>query len=508
MKILVLGGTAFFGRRLVHLLLEDGHDVTIATRGQSPDDFGDAVTRIKVDRTNQDAMMEAFGNSYYDVVYDQICFNPQDAKIALEAFGNRVKRYVLTSSMAVYTSKDTEITEDDFMPEQYSYDLDAQKYDYAEGKRQAEAYFFRNAAFPVVAVRVAMVISGTDDYTGRFDYYVRHVAEHKSIGVLEAEHPITYVTAWDAAEFLHFIGAKSDFVGPINAANSGYLSIQELCYEIGDCLNTTPLFHVGQHKEQTLSPYARFPYTWKILNAKAASLGFEFPPIQKLISLMVQDSVSKWERSLKDEFDALQAQNRNMSPDAAATFARLIQDLRNQGAGKGLNIGDKAPDFTLEDATGKLVTLSEELAKGPVIIMFYRGEWCPYCNLQLRAYERIMNEIKAAGAQLIAISPQTPDHSLSMKEKHELSFFVLSDANNKTAENYKLKYKLPDFMQAIQKRSGIELHQYNGDHTFELPVTATYIIDKKGTVIAGASDLNHRTRMEPSEALKRVRSLQ
>jgi len=506
MKILVLGGTAFFGRRLVHLLLGGGHDVTIATRGQTPDDFGDAVTRIKVDRTNQDAMMEAFGNCFYDVVYDQICFNPQDAKIALDVFGNRVKRYVFTSSMAVYNSKETEITEDDFMPEQYSYDLDAQKYEYAEGKRQAEAYFSRNAVFPVVVVRVAMVVSGTDDYTGRFDYYVRHVAEHKSIGVLEAEQPITYVTAWDAAEFLNFFGAKSDFVGPINAANSGYLSIQELCYEIGNCLNTTPLFHVGRYEEQTLSPYAMFPYTWKILNARAASLGFEFPPIQKSISLMVQESVFRWERSLKDELDTLQA--KNMSPDAAATFARLLQDLRDQGAGKGLNIGDKVPDFTLEDATGTPVTLSKELAKGPVIIVFYRGEWCPYCNLQLKAYERIMNEIKAAGAQLIAISPQTPDHSLSMKEKHELSFFVLSDANNKTAENYNLKYKLPDFMHAIQKRTGIELHQYNGDHTFELPVTATYIIDKKGTLIAGASDLNHRTRMELSEALKIVRSLQ
>ena len=210
--------------------------------------------------------------------------------------------------------------------------------------------------------------------------------------------------------------------------------------------------------------------------------------------------MKKWKKSLKDEFDAFQA--RNMSPEAAATFARLIQNLRDLGAGKGLNIGDKAPDFTLDDATGKPVTLSKELTKGPVIIVFYRGEWCPYCNLQLKAYERIMNEIKTAGAQLIAISPQTPDHSLSMQEKHELSFSVLSDTNNKTAENYNLKYKLPDFQQAIQKRSGIELNQYNGDPTFELPVTATYIIDKSGIVIAGASDVNHRTRMEPYRSLK------
>ncbi|TFE26692.1 hypothetical protein [Cohnella luojiensis] len=113
----------------------------------------------------------------------------------MEAFALRVKRYILTSSMAVYNSKDTEITEDDFTPEQYVYDLEVEKYDYAEGKRQAEAYFFRKATFPVVAVRVAMVVSGTDDYTGRFDYYVKHVAEHKSIGVLEVEHPITYVTS-------------------------------------------------------------------------------------------------------------------------------------------------------------------------------------------------------------------------------------------------------------------------------------------------------------------------
>ncbi|WP_394139113.1 NAD-dependent epimerase/dehydratase family protein [Cytobacillus oceanisediminis] len=94
----------FFGRRLVHLLLGDGHDVTIVTRGQTPDDFGDAVNRIKVDRTNQDAMMEAFGNCYYDVVYNQNCFNPQDAKIAVESFGDHVKRYILTSSMAIYNS--------------------------------------------------------------------------------------------------------------------------------------------------------------------------------------------------------------------------------------------------------------------------------------------------------------------------------------------------------------------------------------------------------------------
>ncbi|MGM0879289.1 MAG: NAD-dependent epimerase/dehydratase family protein [Bacillota bacterium] len=189
MNILVMGGTKFFGRRLVYLLLEDDHNVTIATRGQTTDDFGAKVQRIQIDRTDQDSMIKAFADQHYDLVYDQICFNPREAKIAVEAFGNRVKRYIFTSSMAVYGHKEDETTESDFRPENYSYDLEANEYAYDEGKRQAEAYLFQHAAFPVVAVRVAMVVSGDDDYTGRFDFYVSHVANGESIEVVVRRYP-------------------------------------------------------------------------------------------------------------------------------------------------------------------------------------------------------------------------------------------------------------------------------------------------------------------------------
>lgn len=250
MKILILGGTAFFGRRLVHFLIQDGHDITVATRGQTKDDFGE-----------------------------------------------RVKRYVLTSSMAVYGHKDDEMTEEDFRPEDYSYDLDAAEYRYDEGKRQAEAFFYQHAPFPVVAVRVAMVVSGDDDYTGRFDLYVNHVATGKSIGVFETEHPITYVTAWDVAGFLRFLGTRSDYKGPINAANAGYLSVQELSREIAKEFGTVPQFHVGDYGDDDipLSPYAMFPWTWKISNAKAKSLGYEFPDIHESIPSMVKQSVERLE---------------------------------------------------------------------------------------------------------------------------------------------------------------------------------------------------------------------
>lgn len=206
--------------------------------------------------------------------------------------------------------------------------------------------------------------------------------------------------------------------------------------------------------------------------------------------------------TLKSELEA-QANLHASDSHAATVFEKYVQDLRNKGAGKGLQIGDAAPDFTLEDANGKWITLSEEWKKGPVILVFYRGGWCPFCNLQLKAYERIMGDIKSAGARLIAVSPQTPDNSLSQKEKQGLRYTVVSDRQNKAAERYNLKYTLPDFMHGMLSM----LPQINGDDSFELPVPATYVIDRNGRVIAGVADINHRTRMEPSEALEIVKSL-
>lgn len=108
-------------------------------------------------------------------------------------------------------------------------------------------------------------------------------------------------------------------------------------------------------------------------------------------------------------------------------FEKSIQDLRTSDSGRGLRAGVKAPDFTLVDSTGQKITLSEELLKGPVVLIFYRGTWCPFCNLELKAYQRMNDDIKAIGGQLIAVSPQTPNYSASVQEKNELNFHVLSD---------------------------------------------------------------------------------
>lgn len=188
-------------------------------------------------------------------------------------------------------------------------------------------------------------------------------------------------------------------------------------------------------------------------------------------------------------------------------IAQATKELAESNMAKGLSIGEQTPDFTLKDPTGVSITLYEELKKGPVILTFYRGGWCPYCNLELRAYQRVLKDITAAGGQLIAISPQTPDSSLTTKEKNELEFLVLSDTNGSVAENYNLIFKLPDYQIKIYKEHGADLTMHNGNDTWELPVPATYIIDRSGKIRFASADPDFTKREEPTrmvELLKEV----
>lgn len=188
-------------------------------------------------------------------------------------------------------------------------------------------------------------------------------------------------------------------------------------------------------------------------------------------------------------------------------FEKSIQDLRTSDSGRGLIAGVKAPDFTLVDSTGQKITLSEELLKGPVVLIFYRGTWCPFCNLELKAYQRMNDDIKAIGGQLIAVSPQTPNYSAFVQEKNELNFHVLSDLHNKTAEKYNLKFKLPEYVYPIYRSLDISLETFNGDHSWELPVPATYVIDKAGIIRFASAEADYKKRMEPSEVMHILQSL-
>jgi peroxiredoxin len=161
-----------------------------------------------------------------------------------------------------------------------------------------------------------------------------------------------------------------------------------------------------------------------------------------------------------------------------------------------LQKGDKAPDFTLTNAKGKKVSLYKELKKGPVILLWYRGGWCPYCNLTLNAMQDMMPLFQAAGSELLALTPELPDRSLSTAEKNKLEFEVLTDLGLGVARKYGVVFKLTD---AVKKyyEDGFGLSDYNGNNDGELPLGATYVIGTDGIITYAFLDADYRNRAEP-----------
>jgi peroxiredoxin len=160
----------------------------------------------------------------------------------------------------------------------------------------------------------------------------------------------------------------------------------------------------------------------------------------------------------------------------------------------------------LPDASGKTVKLSALLQHGPVVVTWYRGAWCPYCNIALKGFQRVLPEIKAEGASLVAISPQTPDNSSATIEKDALGFDVLSDKGNKAAHAFGVAYKVPSVV-VDQMKGRLDLTKFNGDSSNELPLGATYVIDKQGVIRYAFVDGDYRKRAEPSAVVGALKSL-
>lgn len=165
---------------------------------------------------------------------------------------------------------------------------------------------------------------------------------------------------------------------------------------------------------------------------------------------------------------------------------------------QALRKGDKAPNFRLKNALGEEVELFEYLKKGKVILTWYRGGWCPYCNLTLHELQNELPAFKANGANLIALTPELPDKSMSTTEKNNLQFEVLSDVGNKVADTFGIVFKLPEEVATIYNK-GFDMNAYNGDKSNELPLAATYIISEEGKIVYAFLDADYRNRAEPSE---------
>lgn len=170
------------------------------------------------------------------------------------------------------------------------------------------------------------------------------------------------------------------------------------------------------------------------------------------------------------------------------------------------HIGDKAPNFTLKNAINKDVSLDEYLKKGPVVLFWYRGGWCPYCNLTLQRLQQELSNFKAEGANLLALTPELPDKSISTTEKNELKFEVLSDIENKVGKAYGVIFKLTEDV-AKHYQNSFDLHGFNGDESNELPLAATYIINQNGVITYEFLDVDYRKRAEPKAILTALKTL-
>lgn len=214
--------------------------------------------------------------------------------------------------------------------------------------------------------------------------------------------------------------------------------------------------------------------------------------------------------SLQEKLDALKAdfEANKAPPEVVAIMRRATADLIATGqATRAVKSGDRAPAFALADADGKTWRSEELLARGPLAVTFYRGVWCPYCNLDLQALQGVAGQIRATGAGLVAISPQTAANSRKAQRDHDLTFPVLSDPGNEVADRFGLRFRLPDDLLALYRKFGVDLEALNGNSSRTLPMPARYIIGRDGVIRYAEVNPDYTRRPEPEDLIPTLRSL-
>ncbi|MEV4185784.1 reductase [Streptosporangium canum] len=287
-EVCVIGGSRYFGRRLVLRLRDAGVNVTLVNRGAQAPPPG--VTHLVADRDDERALTAALGARDFDVVVDQVCGTPRQAGVAARVFAGRTGRYVMTSTIEVYDHAPAggapaavpgaPLAEEAVDPLRWPVDLELPWHDraflearYGEGKRQAEAVFAREAAFPFAAVRSGHVMGGGPaDFTGRLEHYVGRIRAGRPVAVHREPHPSSFIHDREIAEFLYW-AAGAGFTGAVNARSHGEFDVIELCERIAARLGVRPVYETGG--DAGASPYS-FDHYYGMDNGRAGRLGFAF----------------------------------------------------------------------------------------------------------------------------------------------------------------------------------------------------------------------------------------
>jgi peroxiredoxin len=207
--------------------------------------------------------------------------------------------------------------------------------------------------------------------------------------------------------------------------------------------------------------------------------------------------------SLREELDERRMLMRRFVPKATqAINDRATEEFRQSAsAQKALQVGQKAPEFALPDAQGSLVNSRELLAKGPLIVTFIRGRWCPFCCATVEAWQGMLEEVKRKGATVVAISPMSVQQCDFMRDQHKLMFPVLSDSGNKVAAQFGVAYRVPSYQQELFTTVFINLPHVNGEDSWTLPLPATFAIGQDGVIRYAFADTDYTMRAEPAEVL-------
>jgi peroxiredoxin len=201
-----------------------------------------------------------------------------------------------------------------------------------------------------------------------------------------------------------------------------------------------------------------------------------------------------------------------VSAETGVVHAQAVAELKQQKlAANVLPVGAQIPQFELQDHNGKIVSSDDLLARGRLVICFIRGRWCPFCVGQMEAMNLVLPRFEQkfgqAGATLVAISPQTVKQSFFMHDQHKLRFPLLSDTGNRVARQFRLVYRVPAQQEAVYRRAFVNLPFTNGDDSWELPIPATYLIDRDGTILYASANEDYTERSEPAEIVRFVQSL-